>query len=302
MTIRETDPGIDDSKITWILGSSRSGSTWMTRMLAAHPGILIVNETHVGHHLGVRRPLSIAWSVGSETPEMTTLLERIADHDDYLFAGARRQRWVPLLRALLFDTLDDAIERSGGKGGRDVRIVIKEPSGAGVADVLFEMTPAAKLVLLVRDGRDAVTSWLAAYRPGGWIMTEGGFPLSDRGRSAFIAWQADLWAHRISAAQAVYDRLPPERRLLIRYEDLLVSPVEWMDRLMSFIGVSASKAAITASVTKHRIDNVPPSVRHDRGRIRNGSAGAWRQELSEDEQEFLCDRIGRLLARYGYET
>jgi len=38
--------------LTWIFGSSRSGSTWLLRMLATHPDVMPIDETGIGHHLG----------------------------------------------------------------------------------------------------------------------------------------------------------------------------------------------------------------------------------------------------------
>jgi hypothetical protein len=231
---------------------------------------------------------------------MTTMLECMSDHDDYLFSDARRERWIPLVRSLLDTAVDDAIKRSPKPDDPEVQVVIKEPSASGIADTLFELTPGGRLIFLLRDGRDVVASWLAAYQPGGWILGEGGFELADQGRLPFIKWQADLWADRIRKVRAVHDKLPDHRRMLVRYEDLVASPAQLLERVSAFIGVSVDSKEIEDAVSLHHIDNVPATQRHDLAHIRKGRVGSWRDELSADEQQLVCDRLGPLLKQHGY--
>src|SRR5215218_9017943 len=41
-----------EERLGWILGSSRSGSTWLASMLAAIDGATSIDDPHLGHHLG----------------------------------------------------------------------------------------------------------------------------------------------------------------------------------------------------------------------------------------------------------
>jgi hypothetical protein len=51
---------VEEDRLAWIFGSSRSGSTWLLRMLAALDGVVAIDDPHLGHHLGVWRPISLA--------------------------------------------------------------------------------------------------------------------------------------------------------------------------------------------------------------------------------------------------
>ena len=54
--IRALLPAADDaleSRLVWVLGSPRSGSTWLSSLLRASPRVVRVDEPGIGVHLGV---------------------------------------------------------------------------------------------------------------------------------------------------------------------------------------------------------------------------------------------------------
>jgi hypothetical protein len=80
---------MDEQQLTWIFGSSRSGSTWLLRMLSELEGVVPIDDPHLGHHLGVWRPIPLAWAtVDGDLPELTTLLELKAQEPGYFILGA----------------------------------------------------------------------------------------------------------------------------------------------------------------------------------------------------------------------
>ena len=82
-----------EEEITWIFGSSRSGSTWLLRMLAEHPDVQPFNETSLGHHLGVWRPIALAWATADDLPELHTFIDVKRENPDYLFSDEYREGW-----------------------------------------------------------------------------------------------------------------------------------------------------------------------------------------------------------------
>jgi hypothetical protein len=72
----------NEERIAWIMGSSRSGSTWLLRMLCELPAVVGVDDPHLGHHLGVWRPAPIAWATAVERPDPTTLPQLKGGKDD----------------------------------------------------------------------------------------------------------------------------------------------------------------------------------------------------------------------------
>ena len=72
-----------ESRLIWVVGPSRSGSTWLSKMLAGHEGVVRIDDPHIGHHLSVWRPISLAWGTATRLPELHTLGEVKGHHDDY---------------------------------------------------------------------------------------------------------------------------------------------------------------------------------------------------------------------------
>src|SRR5919106_1536443 len=175
-------PLIDnEERLSWIFGSSRSGSTWLLRMLSDFEGVVPVDDPHLGHHLGVWRPIPLAWAAAEEPPELTTLPELKRSKPSYFFSDRYREHWEPALRELIMARFAAQAEELGPqRPGIEPLVLVKEP-GSHVADLLLRLFPASGLVFLLRDGRDVVDSWVAAYRRGSWAVEEGAFPASPAG-------------------------------------------------------------------------------------------------------------------------
>src|SRR5215216_8110349 len=62
-----------EDRLVWIFGSSRSGSTWLLRMLSELDDAVAIDDPHLGHHLGVWRPIPLAWATADHDPELTLL-------------------------------------------------------------------------------------------------------------------------------------------------------------------------------------------------------------------------------------
>lgn len=280
--------------LTWIFGSSRSGSTWLLRMLSSLPEVQPLDETGIGHHLGVWRPIPLAWATCDEPPDLGTFTGVKRRNRDYFFSDEHREGWEPLLRDFILDRL--ALQHDGRP------MVIKEPGGSQVADWVMSLLPGARLVFLLRDGRDVVDSWLDAYTDGGWITEDGGFPVASYGRLAFIRWQATVWRYRTEATQRAYDRHAPDRRVLVRYEDLLANPECELGRVLETIGLNVAPARVREVVETHAYERVPAHARGAGKFVRCASPGSWRERLSELEQEALLEIVGDTCRRYGYLT
>ena len=289
------------SRLTWILGSSRSGSTWLTTMLAAHDDVVAIDDPHIGHHLSVWRPISLAWGTATQLPELRTLGEVKGRHDDYFFSDRYRDAWEPALRSLIetrFAAQAEEVARE--RGVPDPLIAVKDPGASGVAELVRELFPESNLVFLLRDGRDVVDSWLDAYRQGAWGMREGTYSLAPEGRLAFVRWQASVWLYRTEAVERAYAAHDPDRRTIIRYEDLRADPVRVLAELCLKLGVHTSSERLHEIAAEFSYDEVPESQRGEGERIRKAEPGSWRQNMSAQERAALEQIMGAKLRDLGY--
>jgi ribosomal protein L34E len=289
----------EEGRLTWIFGSSRSGSTWLLRMLSDFDGVVPVDDPHLGHHLGVWRPIPLAWAAATEPPELTTLLDLKADEPGYFFADRHRESWWEPLRSLIASRFEAQAAEADGGGGIAPRYVVKEP-GSHVAPLLAELFPESKLVFLLRDGRDVVDSWLAGYQHGSWAIPGGAFPVAREGRIPLIRWLCAVWAYRSRAVRKAFESRPPESRLLVRYETMRERPTETLEEICGMIGLDGSAAERVAE--RHRFEKLPRSARGPRRAMRAARPGSWRENLSRAEQRAMHEALGEALEEFGYEA
>jgi hypothetical protein len=283
-----------EDQLTWIFGSSRSGSTWLERMLSEFDELHPIDETGIGHHLGVWRPIPLAWATCDDPPDLSTFADVKAGNPDYFFSEEHRAGWEPLLRDFILGRL--ALQHDGR------RMVIKEPGGSQVADRIMSLLRGSRLVFLLRDGHDVVDSWLDAYTDGGWITQDGGFPVADHGRIPFIRWQGTVWRYRTEATQRAYDAHAPDRRTLVRYEELLADPERELGRVLEAVGLHAAPDRLRAAAGKHAYAKVPVAQRGAGKFVRAAAPGSWRERMTQEEQEALEEVVGATCRSYGYLT
>jgi Sulfotransferase family len=287
-----------EDRLVWIFGSSRSGSTWLLRMLSDFEGVVPIDDPHLGHHLGVWRPIPLAWAAcAGDPPQLTTLLDLKRQEPDYFFADRYRESWWQPLRALIqarFEAQAEAVSASF----KSPTYVVKEP-GSHVAPLLTELFPRSKLIFLLRDGRDVVDSWLAAYRQGSWAIAGGAFPVSSAGREPLIRWLASVWAYRTEAVLEAFRRHPEKDRVMVRYEQLRERAEDGLEAICAMIGLDPSRAAEV--VAAHRFERLPSGSRGPLREARAADPGSWRENLSLAEQAAMHEALGDTLARVGYE-
>jgi hypothetical protein len=289
-------------RLIWIVGSSRSGSTWLTKMLASHDSVVPIDDPHIGHHLSVWRPISLAWGTADRLPELKTLGEVKGRHDDYFFNDRYRDAWAPALRDLILARFGaQADDIAAGRGAPAEHVVVKDPGASGVAQLVSELFPESKLVFLLRDGRDVVDSWLDAYRDGAWGVKEGTYALSAEGRLAFLRWQATVWLYRTEAVERAFASHDPSRRRLIRYEDLREDPESVLEGLCRDFEIRTTREQVAEIAAEHSYEEVPESDRGDGERIRKAEPGSWRQNLSASERAAVNRIIGPKLRELGYD-
>ena len=289
--------GACEDQLTWIFGSSRSGSTWLLRMLSSLDGVVPIDDPHLGHHLGVWRPISLAWATAEHPPDLTTLDRVKHDKDSYFFSDRYRDAWEPALRRLIVDRFDAQVADAAVAG--EPTVVVKEP-GSHVADILLSMFPQSRLIFLLRDGRDVVDSWLAAYLTGSWALDEGAFPVTDDGREALVRWQSAVWAFRTDVVQRAFEAHPADRRVLVRYEDLVADPQHELARLCAHLPIDASEDTLAAVAEAHAFEAVPRGAKGEGKEIRSATPGGWRENLTPDEHDVMHEVMGPKLVELGY--
>jgi hypothetical protein len=292
-----------EQSLTWIVGSPRSGTTWLAGLLSRFPDIGYVNEPLIGLHLGVvfdqviAAPPKAGPAVGGRIYDLINLV----GEDDYFFSDNHRHVWQPALRKLLLTRFREQMYQRGLQPGRG-RLLLKEPHGSEGADILGSTLAQSRLLLLVRDGRDVLDSELDSIAPGSWssyaVSTEA---LDDDERSRLIEAQAGRWVLRSRVAQQAFGRHDESRRLLIRYEELLADTEAHVRRIVEWLGLP-TPANVAEVVTATTFANLPAERTGPGQFARAASPGLWRERFNDTEQAMLARVMGEQLAILGYDV
>ncbi len=291
----------------FILGHARSGTTLLMRLVRLHP------EVHCNYqaHFFTRRPLLKSLV---DTPEAEEWLTR------------KSNRWnhgKDLSPLVLRAASDIIMERDAAREG--ARIVgDKSPSsvihGQAVRD-LHAVYPDAKIVYIVRDGRDVIIS--ERFRN---FVEESKFlthedkriianlrhdpaPFEDGRRSifteTFIRRKAGDWADDLQETEDESCSLFGENFYGLRYEDLLEHPFDEMRKAWAFLGVDAD-SALEKAIKDEMSSNPDEEWQSHRNEdiasfLPKGQAGNWRRLFSEGDKTTFKQIAGEMLMRWNYE-
>jgi hypothetical protein len=282
-----------EQRLVWILGSPRSGSTWLMNLLGTWGHACRINEPGIGAHLGVildsmlpiepsGKPVSYRFDQFREASP--------GDRADYFFSTAWEQVWRPALRDLI-------LKRLRAQLGQHSYAIIKEPHGSHAAQLLMSTLPRSRLIFLLRDGRDVIDSMLDAAAPDSWLMRRlAGFRAVDR--KTLIRSQAYLWLWRTEAVQRAFDAHRDERKRLVRYEDLRADPTPVLTRLARWLGLPMEPIVELAQLTS--VKRMPEEEIGQGRFIRSAAPGQWQKNLSAEEQAMVHDILGEKLRELGY--
>jgi protein-tyrosine sulfotransferase len=275
---RGRPPYVSSARPIVIGGSGRCGTTLLRRIINTHPNLCCGPESYL---LAGRKPDPAALALGYGIPE---------EHIRALVAESRGP-------AEIIDRF--MAEYCVAKGVP--RWAEKSPGNIRRLTWILGHFPEARVVHMIRDGRDVVCSlkeFPRAERSGdGWVVNPEKATLSElveRWESyvrAGIAWRGD------------------RRYTELRYEDLVSAPRETLQALFALVDepfderVMAYETELDPTRDIFGDDTVTGAATSGTGggTIHGKSVGRWRNELSADEQAEFKRLAGPLLVELGYE-
>ena len=265
-------PGIRPENMVWILGTARTGSTWLATMMEEFEDQTVWREPYVGELFG---RLYYNW-----------LGEKHFETKHFILGRRAREGWLRSVRSFV---LNEASARFPGVAGGGY-LVVREPNGSVGAPLLMEALPESCMIFLIRDPRDVAASSLDAARKGSWLferrVTQGG------GRTAVFDMQEDAFVERTATgylqnvgnvSEAYHAHGGP--KVMIRYEELRTDTLGTMKRLYSTLGVPVDDAGLQEAVAKHTWENVPEEQKGEGKFYRKATPGGWREDLTPEQAE-----------------
>jgi hypothetical protein len=298
--VSDIGPGLE-SRLVWLFGSPRSGSTWLLQMLGEHPRIVPINEPLIGFHLSPFQANDPGYRAEDLDLETFTARRAMGDDPDRFFAESFGDVWVPGLQRLLNERFEAHLARFAQSPPDETIIVVKEPNGSQSADVIMRAQPQAQLLFLLRDGRDVVDSTLASLLVGAWgqMAHRNMRGVSESERLDVVTRLAYQWLWQTEVVEIAFAAHRGPKHM-VRYEDLLREPERHVGELFEWLDLPLEQAEVVALVKRFAFENI--RGRGPRRFHRSATPGAWRENLRPQEQAALQEVLGAKLRELGYET
>ena len=270
----------------FVVGSPRSGTSWVQRLLVSHPDICGGQESHF--FSAFSRVLDTANSVA----------------DGHRHVGLRcywtREALYQEIRRIWRLTMQPVIAAFP----QATVLLEKTPDHALEMERILRLLPDARFIHVVRDSRGAVASMLSARKHewGRWA------PSAAKGATI-------LWSRNVTRARAAGAPLGPQRYVEVFYEDLLGDTPAQLLRLLKFIGVSAThdqaaQIAQANSFEEQRKSGGTPlftpasdqtAHREPPGFFNTGKADSWKRTLSFFQKVVVWRYSWRAMRACGYD-
>lgn len=245
--------------LVFIAGCPRSGTTWIQRLIASHPVIRTGQESFI-----------FPWYVHPIAQRWSRELKGTAPSAVGLSAYLDEKQGKDLITRYVHMLIDSVTEEL--KPG--MIFLEKTPDNSFYIEEIIEYLPKAKIIHIIRDCRDVVSSLLAASKTWGFK------PWGDL--NSYSA--AKLWVRHLDAVRRSQRAVPASQFFELKYESLIDRGEEILDEIFHFLGIKWSKAQIAEAIKKNSLN----SDMQDRTRLAVGGEKAQR-----------IDAKARTAAEYG---
>jgi hypothetical protein len=284
------------SNLVFIVGAPRSGTTWLQRLLAAHPRIQTGQESKL-----------FRWYIGPQLRSWT--METTRERSPRTANGRggtglscyfHEEEFLRLLKQYLYSLLQPMI----GQLQQGELFVEKTPSHAFCVDDIKRLLPESRIIHMLRDPRDVVASLLAVSRSWGAAWAP------SRATDA-----AALWADHVASVRRAARELSARDFHEISYERLSKAPEETLNYLARFLELDWSATDIQKAVEDNRpnsasgtaiplygevAERVGGFVKEPEGFVRTARPGSWKTELSLIQKLAVWRVCRRLMNEVGY--
>ncbi|NJK39988.1 MAG: sulfotransferase [Oscillatoriales cyanobacterium RM2_1_1] len=263
----------------FLVGCSRSGTTLLQSLLAAHPEVASFPESQFFHHLlpspyerrryalglvsGRLRPrLEQFFRDEMNRPELVESLPRI------LFMGYYTRQFMAMLQNL-------------AREQNKTILIEKTPDHIYYIESIEKFLPHARFIHLIRSGADVIASLYEVTHkyPEPW------------GGARNIDVCINDWLRAIAASEKY---LPASNHIGVRYEQLLQEPEVVLKKLCEFIGIEFSQQMILnyrSEAEKLSLDNAGRQVSQS---FASRNSQKFYQVFNPIEQQYILDQIAQV--------
>lgn len=339
-TLPRRADGREESVPFFVIGPPKSGTSWLQATLNSHPEIFCTGEgKFFGRNIKTDNPfgqwgaeVSRALSgLDHETADRASLYSALADSKDLKSWFRRNGGWTAKeevghhTRALVRLTMDYLFAQARSRSGKPI-VGDKSPSHIQYLEEIHEFYPEARIIHIIRDGRDQAVSsifhwWRQAKDRGGF------FPLANEVRHRRDAYYEDRegfgpdkrsifdaeslkslavhWRDSVASAVETGPELFDGRYFEVKYEEILADPEHHFTQMIEFLDTDADESLVEEIVKENsfesRSGNRALGIEDPKSFLRKGIAGDWANYFTERDKRLYKEEAGGLLIRLGYE-
>jgi hypothetical protein len=321
--MRSVKPGEYDT-VFFIAGEMRSGTSWLRRTLSAHPEIACGGEGSFFGRGYSREEIPVySGPVSSFTRALSVSEDFRVWHD--LPWNQWTDGYEEDLRNLTRLSIDYFLSKEVARTGKRI-VGDKSPQHTECLDEIHEYYPDARIIHIVRDGRDVAVSAIHHWWRLAKDQPEGVFELSPEelrirdeyleDREAFLASGKSIftgerlgqlarrWNHRVRKARLDGPACFGEKYMEIRYEDLLRETPETLRGILGLLDARQNRETIENCIRASSFERASSRAQGEedsKSFFRKGIAGDWRNVFTERDREIYDEFAGEQLAAMGYE-
>jgi len=312
----------------FIVGQYKCGTSWLLRILSAHPNVIGVAEIDI---------VSASCNIKSGAAVLAPTAERLNrffdkamwcnnhspsgwENTDVVARFQRREaiptkpwnrthprRFVhlsPAAARALYEQVAAAtapeqamnafLDAVSTDADQETHLVLKSADQISRLHILHAWQPTAKKIVIMRDGRDAAIS--AAHFEE--LMREIKPPRGSPPVASY--WELlHTWTRLAEKAIAAAVR---GQVCLLRYEDLTNDFAATVQPLLRLLGLAESKSLVDIIQAQTSFEALTGRARGTEAKsfVRKGTVGEWRTALSADEQDRAWRMAGEQLRAFGY--
>ncbi len=277
-------------------GVPRSGTTLLQRMLNHHPDLAVANDTHfIPRALELTNKSLIQKAQAGLPIELTPeLINNVRnyhrswrlgiDENEFFAVAANSETYQQLVSGLYGSLTRNSNKRLAGD---------KTPDYLRRLELLHGLFPAAKLIHILRDGRDVALSLLQ------WATPNKGPGRIGLWEQQPIAVCAMWWRWFVMAAREQVASIKPTSYYEIKYEQLVREPEHSVRDACEFLGLEFSGQMLEFHCGKSKRSaghSAKSAWLAPQSGLRN-----WRADMRCDQVELFEALASDALQEFGYE-
>ncbi len=297
-------PKASELPIHFAISAPRSGSQWLVKALNGHPDIFATENRLFGRFCDL-------WpnNSGRMAPRITfdEFARAFSVHFSHEELGMNRQIFLKAFQKAFFNFLVNFSLNRSEKNLIVDKVTPYLGTSNAVVSGIRQNFPKAKVIELIRDGRDVAVSGafdsLMKDSPGTdryayFVEQRPNVTLKRFFDDELIRTWAKYWIEPLHAMQSMR-----EECLTIRYEEMIQNQAEVLNRVFEFLGVDANHEIAESAAENARFEKMtgrPQGVAVHTAKARKGIVGDWKNFFTRRDGQLFHELAGPCLERLGH--